>query len=485
MIFNGKNIRAQYDKENREWLFSAIDILSALTKSDNYDQSRKNWNTIKTRNQLSSKCRQLRLEAPDGKKYNTDVLNRSGVLQLASILKSSLVNELVEFLDGFAIKAKQYILKHKNVDVLEIELNDIGEINKIGGILNAEHLPVGSFTNGKLNAANIKDWWKGRSIPASRERLKEFLDKFGMYFPGELLEKSLGLSLSDQYWICSVNEPVEWEKVNFFGNDFSEDVGEILFGKAEVKNIDKVNLKSPDNTSDGVLRKRWKIINGKRYLIKGGSDPYNQEPANEVLASLVCKRLSIPFVNYEITKIGGKPHSICEDFVDENTELVTAWHIKNIVPKNNEQNDYENFISKCAELGIKDVRKYLEQMIVLDFIIANVDRHYNNFGFVRDANTLEWIGFAPIYDSGTSMWCKMLEENINPTSDDIESKPFRNKHNKQIELVTDFSWVNISALDGIEQDYAKILRIQNDRNKRLCWALRKRIELLAKFIGAK
>ncbi len=41
-------------------------------------------------------------------------------------------------------------------------------------------------------------------------------------------------------------------------------------------------------------------------------------------------------------------------------------------------------------------------MIVLDYIIANEDRHLNNFGLLRNAETLEWYGFAPIYDSGSS-----------------------------------------------------------------------------------
>ena len=39
-------------------------------------------------------------------------------------------------------------------------------------------------------------------------------------------------------------------------------------------------------------------------------------------------------------------------------------------------------------------------MFLVDFIIANKDRHYRNFGFLRNSETLEWIGLAPVYDSG-------------------------------------------------------------------------------------
>lgn len=43
---------------------------------------------------------------------------------------------------------------------------------------------------------------------------------------------------------------------------------------------------------------------------------------------------------------------------------------------------------------------FLDRMIVLDHTIANGDRHLNNFGLVRDADTLEWLGSAPVYDCG-------------------------------------------------------------------------------------
>lgn len=51
-------------------------------------------------------------------------------------------------------------------------------------------------------------------------------------------------------------------------------------------------------------------------------------------------------------------------------------------------------------------------MILLDFIMANTDRHYNNFAFLRNSNTLEWIGLAPIYDTGTSMFYKISTEEL-------------------------------------------------------------------------
>jgi hypothetical protein len=382
-------------------------------------------------------------------------------------------------------------LKHKDVDVIEVELDDGGSIAIVETIFNAAHLPIGTVGDKGVDVRELKDWWSGRSIPASREGLRELLQSVGLYLPQQLLDKSFGLSLSDQYWICPKGEALKWSNINFFHNVFSDDVGDLLFGRTGIKDKNAVSLFSPDNTSDGVLKKKWKIIGGKRCLIKGGTLPNNQEVANEVLAARICKRLGIPFVDYFVLEIDGVKYSVCEDFITGDTELMPAWRIKSLFKKDNNTSDYDAFIAEVEKFGISDARLRIDMMLTLDFIIANTDRHYNNFGVVRDANTLKWISVAPIYDSGTSMWCKEPLGAMNAESLQIESKPFRSRHDKQIKLVKDFSWLNLDALDGIENEYAEILESVSDplglelRNKKLCMTLRKRIELLRNIVGGK
>jgi hypothetical protein len=308
------------------------------------------------------------------------------------------------------------------------------------------------------------------------------LESLEIVFPQELLKKSFGLSLSDQYWICPQGEELPWAKINFIHNTFSEDIGNLLFGKTDSMDMGGIDLTSPDNTSDGMLKKKWKIIDGKRCLIKGGNKTFNQEVANEVLASRICERLGIPYVNYEIMEVDGERYSVCEDFITGDTELVPANRMKKLMKKENHVSDYESFIRSVEDLGIPDVRKRIDMMLTLDFIIANIDRHYNNFGLIRNADTLEWMSVAPIYDSGTSMWCK--DYNIINTGHE-ESKPFRKKHRDQIKLVSDFSWLDLDALDGVENEYAEALSMSvvdpsgfAARNKALCSALRERIDML-------
>ena len=403
--------------------------------------------------------------------------------------------ELAHFLNwaniqmGTKSAVKRFILKHKDVAVVEIELNNSGGIESVGRVISEKHLPVGVVLGAFNKEISLQNWWKDRSIPASREGLRDMLEALNLSLPQQLLDKSLGLSLSDQYWICAYGTETKWADVNFFYNEFSEDVGNLLFRKMETGESSAISLSSPDNTSDGVLKKKWKIIDGKRCLIKAGSKPFNQEVANEVLAARICERLGIPFVDYWIMDIDGEKYSVCEDFISGDTELVAAWRVKQLLKKDNNISDFDNLINKFEEFGIVDARRRVEMMIVLDFIIANEDRHYNNFGLIRDANTLKWLSIAPIFDSGTSMWCKEIHSKMNADGS-LDSKPFRSKHDKQIKLVKDFSWLNIDLLKGIENEYMQILAESvadlghyKERHAKLRLMLKRRIEILREFVA--
>ena len=182
-----------------------------------------------------------------------------------------------------------------------------------------------SVKKGVVDRAAFNHWWTDRSIPASRSGVREALETLEIADTKMLLVRCFGLSLSDQYWIKPENAAMTWEQINFFDNDFSDDMGDVLFGSP--KKEPEFDFSSPDNTSDGCLKKRWKIINGKRCLIKGGSNPFRQQPFNEVIASEVMKRLGVNHIPYKVVWSEGAPYSICEDFITKDTELVSAWRL--------------------------------------------------------------------------------------------------------------------------------------------------------------
>lgn len=355
------------------------------------------------------------------------------------------------------------MLMHKRIPVAVIELDDAtGFIQKIGEIYAPEHLPVGiPVRNGIADRTALNDWWTDRSIPASRSGIREALEILEIANTTLLLLRCYGLSLSDQYWIKPDGSNLTWEDINFFDNPFSDDIGDVLFGAP--KHANELNLSSPDNTSDGFLKKRWKILDGKRCLIKGGSNPFRQQPFNEVIATEIMARLNIPHVPYALVWNNNAPYSICEDFVDENTELIPAWRVMMIQKKSNNVSVYQHFVKCCEFLGIKDVVPFLDRMITLDYIIANEDRHFNNFGLLRNADTLEWIGMAPIYDSGSSLGYDKLPAQMK-SEKDVGCKPFKNHHPEQLQLVQSFDWLDLSKLHDVEDMIRGTLTQDTDEN---------------------
>ena len=379
-----------------------------------------------------------------------------------------------------------YALMHKDIPVADLTLDEAtGSIQRVDELLHGEHLPVGiPVQHGVADRAALNEWWEDRSIPASRSGLREALETMGVASSKLLLSRCYGLSLSDHYWIKPAGSGLTWSQVNFFENSFSEDVGDALFGTPVRK--EGFDFSSPDNTSDGFLKKRWKIIDGKRCLIKAGSPPFQQQPFNEVIASRMADRWGIPHIPYTLLWDDGLPYSVCEDFVTPDTELVPAWRVMQTQKKGNQTSVYQHYRNCCEKLGVPGTTHALDQMLVLDYLIANEDRHFNNFGLLRNPDTLEWLGPAPIYDSGSSLGYDKLTPQIR-SGRNVTCKPFKKTHQDQLRLVISFDWLDFAKLDGVDQDIREVFVgaeefIDKERLEAIVASVNQRIQMLETFI---
>lgn len=102
-FFNDREVRAVWDEDQNKWWFSVLDIIGAINNQEDYTKNRNYWKYLKNKlkkekSELVSDTIQLKLTAADGKKYNTDVLDAKGVMELA---KSFPNNNATAFLDWF------------------------------------------------------------------------------------------------------------------------------------------------------------------------------------------------------------------------------------------------------------------------------------------------------------------------------------------------------------------------------------------------
>lgn len=343
----------------------------------------------------------------------------------------------------------RYILMNKNRPLVEVEVSESGFIIATYKIYDESALPVGVYVPNTSLVNKLNEWWHRRIIPASRDGLKFILHLYDIESASILSKRSLGLSLSDQYWIKPVDSDLTWDAVNFFTNEFSAELGEAFFNRGSSK--PSINPFTPDASSNGWLKKKWVKINGETYLAKAGSVPLLQQPYNEVVAAKIMEALGIEHVDYKITMEDNRPLCLCKNFITTDTEFVTAHFVRAVLPKS--KNDSElGHLLKCAEyLEIPNVKEFINNMLAVDFLIENTDRHYGNFGFIRDVNTLKFIGTAPLFDNGTSLWCEALNSEIGEPQ---KAMPFKSTHKEQIKLLSgyNFNAENLSVCEDIVRD---------------------------------
>jgi len=136
-FYNDREVRAIWDDENAKWYFPVVDIVGVLNEQD-YNKSRNYWKWLKRKltleeSELVSATNQLKIQAADGKKYNTDTLDSEGIIELAKNFPNA---KATKFLDWFLYsdnsidgqsKKKAYALFESNL----IADEDVGKIESL------------------------------------------------------------------------------------------------------------------------------------------------------------------------------------------------------------------------------------------------------------------------------------------------------------------------------------------------------------------
>lgn len=295
-----------------------------------------------------------------------------------------------------------YILMHKDTPVTDIVLDSGGYMPKHSQkFLNKDLAPMRE----RRREDWISSWWEKRAVPKNQGDIKYVLDERGYnalvdYALTEYLLDNLGLSLTDCYWVKPQDSDLTWSDVNCFDNDFDDNL---------IEDKPKSDMLSPNASLQGQIEKNWITMGDKRYLVKGNRYISCAESINEVIASKIHEMQGHPHVTYSLCHIDNKDYDhgcYCPAFTDQTHEAIIAYDIITYVCQLPFTYFYDELINAGDVLGYdKDkLRADLEYQIMTDFIISNRDRHMGNISLLRNPDTLEYYGMAPIYDSGKSMF---------------------------------------------------------------------------------
>lgn len=251
----------------------------------------------------------------------------------------------------------------------------------------------------ELTEEGIAKWLKHRTIPKNRAYVHNFLSKCGLNInrPMTIIKVSKGLSLNDCYWVVEEGFEDPYDKFNLYDNRFSRVLALIAF-TGYGSSIRTSLASCPEFTTNGMLPKCWRRKDGKIMLYKGGTSGASNtgnEPYSEYYAAQVAKVLGVNAIEYGLSQWKGELCSTCELFTSKEYSFLPVGRV-------------------VTSGGMKAVREYYEKlgqsfvdalndMLVLDAIIMNTDRHFGNFGFIVDNKTNKIVAPAPLFDHGNAL----------------------------------------------------------------------------------
>lgn len=252
----------------------------------------------------------------------------------------------------------------------------------------------------EISGKGISSWLRHRTIPKNRAYVHNFLSKCGLNInrPMNIIKVSKGLSLNDCYWVVEEGFSGTFAEYNLYENRFSQILALIAFtgyGSSMRSSL----ASCPEFTTNGMLPKCWRRIDGKIKLYKGGTSGAantGNEPYSEFYAYQIAHIMKFDAIPYGLSKWKGELCSTCDLFTGKDYAYLPVGRVVTSGGMQAVRAYYE-------ELG-PDYVKALNDMLVLDALIFNTDRHFGNFGFMVDNKTNQIVGPAPLFDHGNSLF---------------------------------------------------------------------------------
>lgn len=282
-----------------------------------------------------------------------------------------------------------FSLEEKGLEGLKVEIQSVFDVDK-------ELFPIDM----EVSNTGVLKWLQKRVIPKNRAFVDEILKSLGLSINNTkgIIDICKGLSLNDSYWVVPQEFEGTFEEYNLYDNRFSEVLSLVAYTGVGASN--RAFTTSPELTTQGMLRKAWRFIEDDGiYLYKGGTEGAantGKEPYSEYYAYQIAKAMGLNAVAYDLENWKGILASKCKLFTDIDTAFVSIGRIVK-----------EGGIKACLDYykSISDeAYEELCSMLVFDAVIYNEDRHFGNFGILRDNHTGKIIGPAPIFDNGLSLF---------------------------------------------------------------------------------
>ncbi len=329
----------------------------------------------------------------------------------------------------------------------------------------------------EITAEGIVKWLERRVIPKNRTFVDEILKTLGLSLNDTkgIIDVCKGLSLNDSYWVVPEGFDGTFAQFNLYENRFSEMLALVAYTGAGQGR--QAFTTSPELTTNGMLPKAWRYVeNDGIYLYKGGTSGASntgREPYCEYYASQIAETMRLNAVRYDLENWKGITASKCALFTNKDISYIP---VSKIIKTGNIQKCLEYYNSKGKEFA-----EQIRSMLVFDALIYNEDRHFGNFGVLRDNHTGEIVAPAPIFDNGLSLFCFAGRDDIpnleeyaktrsnpyNITFEEVCAEVMGTKQKEQLRRMIGFKFKRHSSLNLPEEHLIAVERVLEARVRKL------------------
>lgn len=302
-----------------------------------------------------------------------------------------------------------YILKHFDTALIKFDLTSNGIEGLSLNITECDDKYQSLFPMGmELTNNGMLKWLRRRFIPKNRAFVQRFLAKLGLNVNDTkgIIDICKGLSLNDCYWVVDDTFNGTFDKYNLYDNRFNRALSRIAYtGYGDTQR--STFASTPELTTDGMLAKCWRRINGRIILYKAGSTGAANaglEPYSEFYACQIAETMGLNTVQYNLNKWKGQLFSTSELFTSKAFSYIPTGRIVT-------EGGWMAVINYYKSLG-ENYYTSLADMLIFDAVICNEDRHFGNFGLIADNQTNRITDTAPIFDNGLSLFNYAMEDDL-------------------------------------------------------------------------
>lgn len=255
------------------------------------------------------------------------------------------------------------------------------------------------------NSRSVMYWLSNRTLLLSRKNAKKLYNAFRLeQQQDEISRAKLSLmcracSILDNYWIKVEGDSRSWEETNLRHISLNEIVAQVALHGTSLSLQGSID-NTPEFLTNGASAKCWRRYpDGKLWMHKAG-DNGNTEARIEVMVSNILDRCNVEHCHYEETYDDDLYVSACPAMTDDNISIVPG----------------DIFCAYCNRLGLNvelelkriDSDGYYK-MLVVDYLIANPDRHTQNWGLYYNPNTMELLRMHPLFDHNNAFDIKVMD----------------------------------------------------------------------------